>query len=164
MKLALYDEIGELERRMDEVMRSFFGPHLRLTRPVLPLFVSKPFVPITDVFVREEDLVVRVELPGVEPDDLKLTIEDGYLVIRGERKREEEVTEDAYYRMEAAYGTFERFIPLPEKLEEHEIEAVYADGVLKVTVPAAAKVLETPKPTTIEVKTTRPVKEAKKVA
>ena len=153
MKLALYDEIGELERRMDEVMRSFFGPHLRLTRPVLPLFVSKPFVPITDVFVREEDLVVRVELPGVEPDDLKLTIEDGYLVIRGERKREE-----------AAYGTFERFIPLPEKLEEHEIEAVYADGVLEVVVPAAAKVLETPKPTTIEVKTTRPVKEAKKVA
>ena len=164
MKLAVYDEIGELERRMDDLMRSFFGPTLRLSRPVLPLFVAKPFVPITDVFVRNEDLVVRIELPGVEPEDLKVTIEDGHLVIRGERKQDEEVKEEAYYRMEASYGTFERFIPLPEGFEEPRIEAVYTDGVLEVIVPAAAKALEPPKPKAIPVKTTRPVRPATKVA
>ena len=165
MKLAVYDEIGELERRMDDLMRSFFGPRIRLTRPVLPLFVSKPFVPVTDVFVRDEDLVIRVELPGIEPEDIEVTIEDGYLVIRGERKREEQVTEEAYYRLEAAYGTFERFIPLPEGFEEHEIEALFTDGVLEVIVPAAAKALEPHEPKTIVVKTTKPAKQqAKKVA
>ena len=164
MKLAVYDEIGDLERRMDDLMRSFFGPTLRLSRPVLPLFAAKPFVPITDVFLRDEDLVVRVELPGIEPEDLKVTVEDGYLVIRGERKQDEEVKQDRYYRMEASYGTFERFIPLPEGFEEPKIEAVYSDGVLEVIVPAAAKALEPPKPKAIPVKTIRPAKPAKKVA
>jgi HSP20 family protein len=165
MRLAMYDEIGELERRMDDLMRSFFGPRIRLTRPVLPLFVTKPFVPVTDVFVRDEDLLVRVELPGVQPEDIEVTIEDGALVIRGERKREEEVKEEAYYRLEAAYGTFERCIPLPEGFEEREIEAAYTDGVLEVIVPAAAKALEPHEPKTIPVKTTTPAKQqAKKVA
>ena len=163
MKLAVYDEIGDLERRMDDLMRGFFGPRLRLSRPVLPLFAAKPFVPVTDVFVRDEDLVIRVELPGVEPDELKVTIEGDYLVIRGERMKDEEVKQDRYYRLEASYGTFERFIALPEGFEEPEVEAVYTDGVLEVIVPAAAKALEPHKPKTIPVKTTEPVK-AKKVA
>ena len=163
MKLAVYDEIGDLERRMDDLMRSLFGPTIRLSRPVLPLFAAKPFVPVTDVFVRDEDLVIRVELPGIDPDDLKVTIEDGYLVIRGERLHDEEVKEDAYYRLEASFGTFERFIPLPEGFEEPKIEALYADGVLEAIVPAAAKALEPNQPRTIPVKTIPPVK-AKKVA
>ena len=164
MKLAVYDEIGDLERRMDDLMRSFFGPTLRLSRPVLPLFAAKPFVPVTDVFVRDEDLVVRVELPGIEPEDLKVTIEEGYLVIRGERKHDEEVKEEAYYRMEASYGTFERFIPLPEGFEEPTVEALYTDGVLEVILPAAAKALGPQEPRIVPVKTTRPAKPAKKVA
>jgi HSP20 family protein len=163
MKLAVYDEIGDLERRMDDLMRSFFGPRIRLTRPVLPLFAAKPFVPVTDVFVRDEDLVIRAELPGIDPDALKVTIEDGYLVIRGERKQDEKVEEGAYYRLEASYGLFERFIPLPERFEEPEIEALYTDGVLEVILPAAAKALEPEKPKVIPVKTTVAMK-AKKVA
>lgn len=163
MKLAVYEEMGDLERRMDDLMRSFFGPRIRLTRPVLPLFAAKPFVPVTDVFVRDEDLVVRVELPGIDPEDLKVTIEDAYLVIRGERKHDEEVKEEAYYRLEASYGSFERFIPLPEGFEEPTIEALYTDGVLEVILPAAAKALEPKKPKIIPVKTTATV-EAKKVA
>ena len=164
MKLAVYDEIGDLERRMDDLMRSFFGPSLRLSRPVLPLFAAKPFVPVTDVFVRDEDLVIRVELPGIEPEELKVTIEGDYLVIRGERKKDKEVKQEAYYRMEASYGTFERFIPLPEAFEVPEIEAVYTDGVLEVIVPTAAKALEPTEPKAIPIKTTRTVKPAKKVA
>jgi HSP20 family protein len=163
MKLAVYDEIGDLERRMDDLMRSLFGPTIRLSRPVLPLFAAKPFVPVTDVFVRDEDLVIRVELPGIDPEDLKVTIENGSLVIRGERKHDEEAKEGAYYRLEASYGAFERFIPLPEGFEEPEIEAIYTDGVLEVIVPALAKKLEPEKPRTIPVRTAAPVK-TKKVA
>ena len=84
-------------------------------------------------------------------------------MIRGERKQDEKVEEGAYYRLEASYGTFERFIPLPERIEEPEIEALYTDGVLEVILPAAAKALEPEKPKIIPVKTTLSVK-AKKVA
>jgi HSP20 family protein len=162
MKLAVYDEIGELERRVDDIMRSFFGPKVRLARPVLPLFFHKPFVPITDVFVRDEDLVIRFELPGIDPTtDVTVTVEDGRLAIRGERKQEEEPKEDAYYRLETLYGTFERIIPLPEGIEEAKIEATYRDGVLEVIVPAVAKTLEPSKPTTIPIKVARPAKASK---
>jgi len=161
MKLAVYEEIGELERRMDDLMRSFLGPRARLTRPVLPLFLPKPFVPVTDVFVRDEDLMIRVELPGIDPaTDVTVSVEDGHLVIRGERKQVGDVKEEAYYRLETVYGTFERFIPLPEGFDEGEIEAAYEDGVLEVIVPAAAKALEPLKPRTIPIKTALPVKAA----
>lgn len=86
MKLAVYEEIGETGAAHGRPKQSFFGPTLRLSRPVQPLFAAKPFVPATDVFVRDGDLAVRVELPGVDPTDLKVTVEDGYLVIRGEQK------------------------------------------------------------------------------
>jgi len=162
MKLAVYEEIGELERRMDDLMRSFLGPRARFMRPVLPLFFHKPFVPVTDVFVRDEDLMIRVELPGIDPaTDVTVSVEDGYLVICGERKQEGELKEEAYHRLETAYGTFERFIPLPEGFEEGEIEAAYEDGVLEVIVPAAANALEPPKPRTIPIKTALPVTAAK---
>jgi HSP20 family protein len=162
MKLAVYEEIGELERRMDDLMRSFLGPRARFMRPALPLFLHKPFVPVTDVFVRDEDLMIRVELPGINPaTDVTVSVEDGHLVIRGERKQEGAVKEEAYYRLETAYGTFERFIPLPEGFEEAEIEAAYEDGVLEVIVPAAAKALEPAKPRTIPITTALPVKAAK---
>ena len=161
MKLAMYEEIGELERRMDDLMRSFVGPRARITQPALPLFLHG-FVPVTDVFVRDEDLVIRVELPGINPaTDVTVTVEGGHLVIRGERKQVGEVKEEAYYRLETTYGTFERFIPLPEGFEEGKIDAAYEDGVLEVIVPAAAKALEPPKPRTIPIKTALPVKVAK---
>lgn len=162
MKLAVYEEMGELERRMDDLIRSFLGPKVRLSHPVLPLFLHKPFVPVTDVFVRDEDLVIHVELPGIDPaTDVTVSVEYGYLAIRGERKQEEELKEEPYYRLETAYGTFERFIPLPEGLEEAEIEAAYEDGVLEVIVPAVAKALEPAKPRIIPIKTVLPVKAAK---
>jgi HSP20 family protein len=158
MKLSAYEEIGEQERRFDHLMRSFLGPRVSLTRPVLPLFLHKPFAPVTDVFVRDEDLVIRVELPGIDPaTDVTVSVEDGQLAIRGERKQEGEPKEEAYYRLETVYGTFERFIPLPKGIEDAKIEAAYEDGVLEVVVPAAAKELEPPEPRSIPIKTTLPV-------
>lgn len=164
MKLAVYDEIGELERRVDDLMRSFFGPRTRATRAFFPTFLPKPFVPVTDVFVREDDLVIRVELPGVDPaKDVTVSVEDGYLVIRGERKQEGELKEEAYYRLETAYGAFERFVPLPEGFDEGEIAARYVDGVLEVILAAAAKALVPPEPRTIPIKGAPPA-ETRKVA
>ncbi|HSL67028.1 MAG TPA: Hsp20/alpha crystallin family protein, partial [Actinomycetota bacterium] len=110
-----WDEIRDLELRMDEALRRFLGSRSRIVYPVLPLFARRPFLPATDVYAKDGDLIVRVELPGVDPrEDVSVKVEGGELVVRGERKQKEEVKDEAYYRMEASFGSFERRIPMPE--------------------------------------------------
>ncbi|MBI2238229.1 MAG: Hsp20/alpha crystallin family protein [Actinobacteria bacterium] len=160
MQIELWDEMAALERRMDELFRTFLGPRARLTFPALPMRLRRPFVPAIDVFSRGKDLVVRMELPGIDAvKDVAVTMEEDELVIRGERRRKEEVKEEHYYRMEASYGAFERHIPIPEGVDEGKIKAEYVDGVLEVVVPAAAKAMP-PKARSIPIRTTRAVKAA----
>lgn len=159
--IEIWDEIATTQRRIDELVREFLGPRARLSYPVFPL-LRRPFLPVTDVFVRDDDVVVRLELPGIDPEkDVSVTFEDGQLVIRGERRREEEVTEEAYYRIEAAYGTFERRFPVPEGVDEEKIVAQYSDGILEITLPKVAKVLEPPKAKEIPVKPAKSLRETK---
>jgi HSP20 family molecular chaperone IbpA len=134
-----WDEIAIMERRMDDLVREFLGTRTRLAYPALPLFVHKPFVPTLDVFRRDEDLVVRLEVPGIDPEkDVHVKVLDRVLVIEGERTQQEKVEEGAYYRMEASYGAFKREIPIPEGIGEDTIKATYTDGVLEVIVPNGA--------------------------
>jgi HSP20 family protein len=159
--LDYWDEITNLELRMDDALRRFLGARGRIAYPVLPLFVRRPFLPATDVYAKDGDLIVRVELPGIDPgEDVSVQVDGGELVVRGERKQEEEVKEEAYYRMEASFGSFERRIPMPEGIDVNAIEAEYTDGVLTVTVPKAAKEIEPPKATEIPIKTAKAVKAA----
>jgi HSP20 family protein len=143
--IEIWDEIATTQRRIDELVREYLGPRARPSYPAFPLFVRRPFLPVTDVFVRDDDVVVRLELPG----------------IRGERRRDEEVKEEDYYRMEAAYGTFERRFPIPEGVGEEKIVAEYSDGILEITLPKVAKVLESPKAKEIPVKPVKSLRETK---
>ncbi len=151
--LEYWDEINALEQRMDDLIRRFFGSRTRLAYPALPLFVRRPFVPATDVYAKDGDLIVRVELPGVDPaHDVHVQVEGDELVIRGERKQEQEVKEDSYYRMETSFGTFERRIPLPQPVDAEAFKADYAGGVLTVTVKKAAREVERPAAKEIPIK------------
>lgn len=155
-----WEEITTLERRMDDVLRGFLGARVPLAYPSLPLFVRKPFAPAMNVFRRDDDLVIRTELPGIDPEkDIRITTRDHELVIEGERRQEEEVEEEAYYRMEATYGIFERRIPIPDGVDDDKIAATYTDGVLEVVVPAAAAELPA-EHRQIPVKTAKAVKGA----
>ncbi|MBK9180999.1 MAG: Hsp20/alpha crystallin family protein [Acidimicrobiales bacterium] len=81
-------------------------------------------------------LVVKAELPGVDPDkDIELTVSDDVLTIRAERRREEEVEEKGRFRSEFRYGSFTRVVPLPAGATATDVEASYADGILTVKVP-----------------------------
>jgi HSP20 family protein len=91
--------------------------------------------PRVDVYQQNGNLVVKVELPGMKKEDINIAIEDGDLVVSGERKSEKKVEEKHYYRMERSYGSFYRRLPLPEGITQNKIEATYAEGVLQVTVP-----------------------------
>jgi HSP20 family protein len=137
--LDVWDEIAAIERRMDDVVRGFLGTRARIASPALLQFAQKPFVPRMDVFARDDDLVVKLELPGIDPEkDVSVEVREGTLFIAGERRHEKEIKEEAYYRMEASYGSFERQIAIPEGIDESRISARYADGVLEVIVPKGA--------------------------
>ena len=87
-------------------------------------------------FVDDKTLVVRAELPGVDPDkDIEVTISDGVLHIRAERQEKEEHTDKNRYRSEFRYGSFTRNVPLPEGIKDEDIKASYTDGVLEVRTP-----------------------------
>jgi HSP20 family protein len=105
--------------------------------------------PPVDVFTRESDLVVRTELPGMDPEkDVEIFLQDGSLTIRGERRHEERTDGEGYVRSESAYGSFERRVPLPEGIEEKDVHATYERGVLEVVIAGAARI---PEPTRIPI-------------
>lgn len=93
--------------------------------------------PAVDLAEREDEYVLNVELPGVSKDDVKITLQDNVLTIRGEKKQEHESKERNYYRVERSYGSFQRSFTLPTTVKGDKIEAVYKDGILAVTLPKA---------------------------
>ena len=115
-------------------------------RPLLSRLFPRPYqmaeatswTPRLDELESNGQLVVRAELPGMDKKDIKVSIDDGDLVIEGQRKSEKEVKEEHYYRMERMTGTFYRRLPLPEGVKSDQIQAEYKDGVLEVRMPKAA--------------------------
>lgn len=93
-----------------------------------------PLRPPVDVREDTKEIVVDVELPGVDPEDVKITVEKGALTIEGEKKLEKKEKGD-YYRTERYYGAFIRSFSLPTLVESEKISASYDKGVLKITIP-----------------------------
>ncbi len=104
--------------------------------------------PAVDIAEHEDDYVVKVELPGMTRDDVKITMQHNVLTIRGEKKQEKESKESNSHRVERSYGAFQRSLTLPSSVKSDGIEAAYKDGVLSITLPKA----EEAKPKQIEVK------------
>jgi HSP20 family protein len=93
------------------------------------------WAPSVDIFEHEGNLVLKAELPGVDPKDVDVRVENNVLTLRGERKFENEVKREKYHRVERAYGTFSRSFTLPNVVDTEKIKAEYKDGVLQVTLP-----------------------------
>jgi HSP20 family protein len=89
-----------------------------------------------------------MELPGVNKDEVKITLESNILTIRGEKKQEKETKKENYHRIERSYGSFERSFTLPTSVKSDKIDAAYNNGVLQITLPK----VEEAKPKQIEVK------------
>ena len=85
----------------------------------------------------DDEVVVRLEAPGLEPDDFDISVIDDILVVRGEKRLEREEKRGRYHVMERAYGSFERAIQLPAAVDDSRAKARYRRGVLKITLPKA---------------------------
>lgn len=123
---------------MDRMMEDFFGRRMR--RPWWPERWSrtdemevKP--PIVDVFEEKDDIVIKAELPGIEKDNVEVNLTDHTLTIKGEKKKEEEVKEENYYRAERSYGSFLRTLDLPKDVHADKVKASFKNGILEVRMP-----------------------------
>jgi HSP20 family protein len=96
---------------------------------------SEAWMPSIDVFRKNGDLVLKADLPGMKKEDVTVELDDGDLVVRGERKDESEVEEKDFYRCERSYGSFFRRVPLAAEIDAAKIQAEFKDGVLEVHVP-----------------------------
>jgi HSP20 family protein len=94
-----------------------------------------PWAPAVDIFETEHELVVKADLPDVNPQDLDIRVENNILTIRGERKFENKVKEDNYLRIERAYGAFSRSFSLASSVKSDAIKADYQNGVLTLSIP-----------------------------
>jgi HSP20 family protein len=129
-------EMEETGRRFEDV----FG------RPFLPgiwrLFPSEEMVwaPAIDVVEKEDRFLIKVELPGVNEEDVNVSVTGDTLIIEGEKKAESEVKKKGYYYTEASYGSFSRSITMPSTVDADHIEANFEKGILEITLPKAPEV------------------------
>ena len=139
-----FREMTQLQNRFDRLFDAVGGR-------------QESWLPAVDVFDTQDAVVLKAELAGMKPDDIQIEVEDDMLTIKGERKFEEKVDEELYYRVERRFGSFQRSLALPQGVKADQIEAAYDEGILTVTVPKA----EQEKPKRIEVQAHKTV-EAKK--
>jgi HSP20 family protein len=105
------------------------------------------WVPPVDIYETDQDLVLKAELPGVNPEDVEIRVEDNTLYLKGERKFEKEVKEESLHHVERSYGTFTRSFVLPSSVDADKVKAEYQDGLLILTMPKR----EEAKPRTIKI-------------
>jgi len=129
-----------IQREMNRLFDSFFR------NDDAPAGLSM-WTPAVDIVERDSEYEVRMELPGVRKDDVRITIDNSVLTIRGEKKQESAEEEKGYRRVERSYGSFLRSFTLPTTVRAEKIEAVVTDGVLTVRLPKA----EEARPKEIEV-------------
>lgn len=144
--LARWDPFRDLVSIQDELNR-LFGRTFAGIEPLRPT-ATGAWMPAMDVYETEDKIVAKVELPGIEPADVDVSVEDSTLTISGKREFSSEVREESYHRVERRYGAFSRAITLPQTADTEKVEASFDRGVLTVEVSKTEKA----KPKKIQVK------------
>lgn len=133
------DVFGSIDRAFERMFDLWPGRHFGWPLPAHRVLLEG-FIPV-DEYQEDAVLVVRAELPGIDPDrDVELTVAEGMLHIKAERHEEEHKEGAGYVRQELHYGSFTRMLPLPEGVTETDIKASYKDGILEIRVPSPTPV------------------------
>jgi len=132
------------EREFDRLFREPFPPLFGQREGELS---TRAWAPAVDIFETENSIVLKAELPGVDPKDVEVRVEDNTLYLKGERKFEKETKEENYHRIERSYGSFARSFVLPNSMDAEKVAAEYQDGLLTLTLPKR----EEAKPKTIKI-------------
>jgi HSP20 family protein len=126
-----WNELVSLRERMNRVFDdSMFRPDRREDS-----FAMGTWSPAVDMFEKDDTVVIKAELPGLDKKDVSLDLQNGVLTLKGERKYENEVKEENYYRREMSCGKFIRSFTLPADVDADKIKAEFQNGLLTVEVP-----------------------------
>ncbi|GAB4129949.1 MAG: Hsp20/alpha crystallin family protein [Ignavibacteriales bacterium] len=143
------NEFFEVEREFNRMMSDFekrFG--IRNSSEVEGDSENAVWTPLTDIYEDNDSFKLKLDLPGVEKDDVKITFANNQISISGERKQIEESENHKYHRIERSFGKFYRSFDLPKEINHEKISADFKDGQLVITIPKN----EAAKPKQIEVK------------
>jgi HSP20 family protein len=125
-------ELQSIQSEMNRLFNTFFEPSASGNGGGA---VLRRWSPAMDLVETDDHFVLRADLPGVSEDDVKIELEDNVLTVSGERKAAHEETNEGYYRVERAYGSFTRTLTLPEGVDADGISADFDKGVLEVRIP-----------------------------
>lgn len=142
-----FREMDEIQRRMSSLMEGNLLRPGNLTNGEENITVPE-WAPLVDVIEDEKEYLIKVELPEVHKEDVKVTVENGTLTISGERKTETQEKNRKFHRLERSYGRFERTFSIPDDAESDGVKAEFRDGVLRVRLAKSEKA----RPKQIEVK------------
>ena len=137
-------DILNMQREINRMFDGFFREGLRDEDGM----VASAWTPVVDIAEKEDSYNVKMELPGVSKDDVKITVNGNTLTVSGEKKHEQESKEANYHRIERSYGAFQRSFTLPTGVRSDAIDATFKDGVLLIALPKS----EEAKPKQIAVK------------
>jgi HSP20 family protein len=147
MAIVRFDPFRELTTMQDRINRIFGEMYTR--RGDDDILSRGDWIPPVDIFENDKhEIVIQAEMPGLRKEDIDLRVENNTLTLRGERKRETEVKEDQFHRVERVHGVFTRSFALPATVDGGRVSADYKDGVLTVVLPMR----EEAKPRQIQVK------------
>jgi HSP20 family protein len=118
-----------LSRELDDLFNTF-GMERHFKGPV-----STMWTPEVEMFTKNNELVVRADVPGLKKEDITIELTEDAIMLKGERKQEKEEKREGFYQTERVYGSFYRALPLPEGAKIENAKAVFRDGVLEITVP-----------------------------
>lgn len=144
VKNGAFEELSsDMERIFDSLLGRTVGTMLRTKN-------AEQYAPTLDITESAEAYEVHIDLPGVRPEDVKVEMHEGKLVVSGSRKTSSEQKDKAFHRMERVTGSFSRVISLPTDVDAEKIDASYEHGVLTIMIPKAVK----QQPKKIEIRTT----------
>ena len=126
--LVPFRQFERTRRNFDQLWDSLFGRGLEGR-------VGGEWLPSLDLAETDNELVVKAELPGMDPKDIDISLSDGMLTIKGEKKQEKEEKKSDYHFVERSYGAFTRSIQLPKQVQREKINASYKNGLLRITLP-----------------------------
>src|SRR4030043_790814 len=129
-ELTPFRDFERMRREMDRFWDPFFDGRLRGR-----IEEGGEWLPSLDVAETKNELVVKVEVSGMAPKDIDISLSDGVLTIKGEKKQEKEEKETDYHLIERSYGSFTRLVQFPKEVKSDKISASYKNGILKVTLP-----------------------------
>jgi HSP20 family protein len=124
---------GDLDRMFEDFLGRRMGPFW--PERWWPAARTELAAPAVDVYEEKDDIVVKAELPGMEKDNIEVNLSGDRLTIKGEKKQEEEVKKEGYYRSERSYGSFLRTLELPTEVQPDKVKASFKNGILEIHLP-----------------------------